>query len=628
MLIGYFKRNRQIVLTALIITLGMQSLRMVYPLVIWHRPSTANLLYLVLTLSLFTPILLRILNHRTTGFLLIAGLGLSRVAEFISHNPTYDLWASMMGVGLFMLHLPLLFRMRQRSIPNMLGLALGLALDTLIQGLLWTNHLGAEGSLLATILLLAIVGSTIALANLERKAIDDPLTDRSWASALLLIFLGPFFFLQLLALQNQGFVSMMSGASLPGAFVIVSFGNLALITGLQLGFSQRRRPILLTILVSLSLLYSILMINALEGTLILGVPLMQMAFGWGLARIAIASTPGKTVYLIRSSIAIGIGQVLMLVLFLISFGHLVFVNGLPKEVVLPIVALLTVSILIFADRRARQNQASSGNYAPVFILGSIIFLLSGLHMLLSAPPRSPSRSPELPVGVMTFNIHSAISHEFSQDPELIAQVIEASGAKIIAIQEISRGWIMSGTIDLVSWLSKRLSMDAVFQAAADPLWGNAILSSYPIVDSGSGALPQAGATVPRGYLWAKIDSGASKPLFVLNTHLHHLSDQSEVRLAQIPALLAIWGNRSHAILLGDLNAVPGSAEINLFQQAGLIDAWTEAGLGNGLTIPSTNPQARIDWIWHTSDLVVIETQTIASTASDHLPVIAVFDQVE
>ena len=628
MLISYFKRHRQIVLTALTITLGMQSLRMVYPLVIWHRPSTTNALYLVLTLSLFTPIVLRILQYRTAGFLLISGLALSRVAEIVSHNAIYDLWASILGVGFFMLSLPLLFRMRQRSLSNMLGLALGLAFDALIQGYFWTNHLGAEGSLVAMILLLAIVGSTIVLANSEKVAIESPLTGRTWRSAWLFVLLGPFFFLQLLALQNQGFVSIMSSASLPQAFVIISFGNLALIAGMLIGFAQRRRLFFRAILISSLLLISILLLNSLEGFLILGVPLMQIAFGWGLARIALASTPGKARYLITSSISIGLGQALMLVLFLISFGHLIFVNVLPKEIVLPIVALLTAIILIASDRHTRQNQMPSSSHAPVLNLGLAFFLLSGLHLLLSATPSPPSKPPELQVGVMTYNIHSAISHDFGQDPEAIARVIEASGAEIIAIQEISRGWIMSGTIDLVSWLGKRLEMDAVFQGTADPLWGIAILSRYPIVDSGFGALPKAGAQVQRGYLWAKIDAGASEPLFILNTHLHHLSDQPEVRLAQIPVLLDIWGDISHAILLGDLNAVPGSAEIDLFHQAGLIDAWAEVGRGSGLTSPSNDPQARIDWIWHTSDLLAMEAQTISSTASDHLPLVVIFDQAD
>jgi endonuclease/exonuclease/phosphatase family metal-dependent hydrolase len=157
------------------------------------------------------------------------------------------------------------------------------------------------------------------------------------------------------------------------------------------------------------------------------------------------------------------------------------------------------------------------------------------------------------------------------------------------------------------------------------MWGNAILTRYPIMDYGSGVLPLAGSTLGRGYLWAKFDVGAQQPIQIIATHLHHLGNEGYVRLAQVPVLLEYWDHAPRSVILGDLNAVPDSEEMDLIRQAGLIDSWIEAGSGAGYTFNSFDRFQRIDWIWHTEDLVALDVEVISSTASDHLPVIITLD---
>jgi endonuclease/exonuclease/phosphatase family metal-dependent hydrolase len=229
---------------------------------------------------------------------------------------------------------------------------------------------------------------------------------------------------------------------------------------------------------------------------------------------------------------------------------------------------------------------------------------------------------------MTYNIHSAVSYYRGQELEAVAEVIESSGSDIVALQEVSRGWIMSGGIDMVAWLSERLGMESVFTGTADRLWGVAILSRYPIIESGSGPLPGLDALIPRGYIWAKVDVGAPSPLFIINTHLHHVSDREDVRIAQVSTLLEIWDTSERTILLGDMNARPGSEEMNMIAHSGFLDAWAEAGTGSEYTLPAHIPSVRVDWIWYTLDLQSIETQVLSTTASDHLPVLATIDYLE
>jgi endonuclease/exonuclease/phosphatase family metal-dependent hydrolase len=161
----------------------------------------------------------------------------------------------------------------------------------------------------------------------------------------------------------------------------------------------------------------------------------------------------------------------------------------------------------------------------------------------------------------------------------------------------------------------------VMGPATDPVSGNAILSRYPILDGGYGDLPLLNALVGRGYVWAHLDLGAGETLWVICTHLD--SGDAEVRIGQVAALLERWPARPRTILLGDINAGPSSREIEMLLDAGYLDAWPETGHGPGSTYAN---RVRIDWIFHSADLLAGEVAAMESQASDHLPVVATIDR--
>src|SRR5690606_1310461 len=95
------------------------------------------------------------------------------------------------------------------------------------------------------------------------------------------------------------------------------------------------------------------------------------------------------------------------------------------------------------------------------------------------------------VKVMSFNIAHGMGMDGQVDLERTAQVIEGSGATIVALQEVDRYFSdRSFYMDQVEWLSERLGMYAAFganlnQAPDNPerpnrQYGNATLSTYPI----------------------------------------------------------------------------------------------------------------------------------------------------
>jgi endonuclease/exonuclease/phosphatase family metal-dependent hydrolase len=164
----------------------------------------------------------------------------------------------------------------------------------------------------------------------------------------------------------------------------------------------------------------------------------------------------------------------------------------------------------------------------------------------------------------------------------------------------------------------------VFGPTVDDMWGNAVISRYPIVESSVARLPEAPVTLyARNYVRAVIDIGAGERLTVIATHLTHVDDEGavEARQAQAAALIAAWAGQPRSLVLGDLNAEPGDPDLESLRRAGLVDAMVSAGgPGPGYTSTARVPSRRIDTVWLSPDLFARELVTGTSRASDHLPV--------
>ena len=316
-----------------------------------------------------------------------------------------------------------------------------------------------------------------------------------------------------------------------------------------------------------------------------------------------------------------------MVLFLaLSFAYYLALDmalPIPRDS-FPAIAAGILGILITAGAfQNRSRSATTWEHSGTIAAGILVLIPLVCWMLWRIPPE-PSKPNDFPIKVMTYNIHSGYNVDGNQDFETIAQVIEESGADIIGLQEVSRGRLMDGAVDMTGWLSRRLGMQALFQGTEEPIWGNALLTRYPIIESGKVELPLEGTTMLRGYLWAKIDVGSDEPLLVIVTHLHHIVADSQVRMVQVPVILEFWDEREQTILLGDLNADPPTAEMKLIATADMVDSWTGSGEGDGFTYYAIDPHKRIDYLWISSDLEVLEIEVIQTSASDHLPVVGEF----
>ena len=343
----------------------------------------------------------------------------------------------------------------------------------------------------------------------------------------------------------------------------------------------------------------------------------------------VVGTPGMAVLLFdliagRSpvesrTIAPGAAGLVMLSLLYLTYGRFDQRFGPAEEVVyLAAIGLLVASCLAIA-RRGRTAPAS-----PFWRewLGGLLFaaaLTVAAFRLLAPPSASSAIETEGPIRIMTYNLHQGFDIDGRLDPAGLAEVIERESPDVLALQEVVRGWLVTGGLDLHGWMRRRLGLAGRFAGTADPQWGNALLSRLPIRAAVYHPLPPADLPLRRGVLDVRVGTRRGDLRF-LCLHLHHAEADDAIRVRQVEALLDIWGGSPGTVLLGDFNAVAGSGAIRLLRDAGLHDASEMlASSGRGTTTSLDGRQ--IDWIFATTDLAFESTTMRYSRASDHLPVI-------
>ncbi|HZM41099.1 MAG TPA: endonuclease/exonuclease/phosphatase family protein [Acidimicrobiales bacterium] len=272
-----------------------------------------------------------------------------------------------------------------------------------------------------------------------------------------------------------------------------------------------------------------------------------------------------------------------------------------------------------ADRRYR---------VPAFVL-LLLALFATVVAGTGTAAGVPGAPPPRPLRVATFNIHHGVGLDNVLDLERIAATVESTGVEVVGLQEVDVHFgARSDFVDQANWLADRLGMYVVFGANLnlDPLsagaprrqYGTAILSEHRIRESTNTLLPRPEGGEQRGLLEAHIRV-RGLPVTVYNTHLQH--DSQVERLAQIATIRdIIAGVDESVVVLGDLNATPGSPEIaNLTED--LVDSWVTAGVGDGFTYDAATPHARIDYVMSSGDVVARTAAVVTADASDHLPVV-------
>jgi endonuclease/exonuclease/phosphatase family metal-dependent hydrolase len=254
-------------------------------------------------------------------------------------------------------------------------------------------------------------------------------------------------------------------------------------------------------------------------------------------------------------------------------------------------------------------------------------LAAGL-LLLAACAAPPAGEPQR-LRLLSYNIHHGEGTDGIYDLERIARLVAELDPDLVALQEVDQGTRRASGVFQADELARLTGMDGRFGRAIDYSggeYGEAVLSRLPLRAVEALALPASPGHEERCALLVELD-GPAGPFRFVATHLDHTPDDAD-RVAQVEAVLARLADRPDlpTVLIGDLNAVPGSAPLAL-----LGPEWLDAPLAAGAadpTYPSAGPERRIDHVllrpaarWRVLEARVVPEEV----ASDHRPLLVVVE---
>lgn len=414
---------------------------------------------------------------------------------------------------------------------------------------------------------------------------------------------GPYLFVQLTLLANLGRLELLTG--LP---------PLAIELGAAVGFTAALALLVLDIpratagVLGLAAVAVLVPIGALGAPGLVALIVAQAGLALGLAAAFASERRGAA----RVHALAGLGALTL-------FAHVfVFYSYRDRvDFLWPVAVALVVAPGLLARGRVTVRTLRPAIAAAATILAAMA--------VASVPPAAthPVAAAGPDVTVLTYNLHQGLDYWSVPAAAALADRIESANADLVALQEVNRGWDLSGGIDLYRYLRWRLPQ---YQAAYGPmdtaLFGNAILSRFAITETGFGTLPHLNSALLRGYVWANV-AAPSGPVLIVSTHFTAYEGFDEERIAQADAYSAFWAKRPRSILAGDYNSHPEDVSVTRLIGAGLVDAPAAVGLGKEFTYSSGDPRERIDYIFTSPDIQALSARIPEGTASDHRPVLVV-----
>jgi endonuclease/exonuclease/phosphatase family metal-dependent hydrolase len=587
----------------------------------------AVLIFLLFLAGFAAPLIRHLVGWRRGVCVLAGALAILRLAEQLAATPDVRLAVEIAGVAIWLCLLPILavpFGASSRDSKSGragIGILLGLTIATAVNGAFKSLDPSFSSELAPLLVTFALTCLQLVLVL---WLIRSPEVGESPGGPSISTWcIGPVLALEVLLFQNLARHTVLMDWSLPAVFAWLSTANLLALGVATLWSRHRAKQSRWTLLIAVAALLGCVVpiehpawsvFTAWAGPIAVAVLLVEaLSFG----------TSGW-----RGWLSAGLG---LLAVPLVLFGWYAHYE-LPLPVPQWSIPLFAAGLVALAPH-LRQPPAGAdlgsghpGAALPARLRDSPIELVAiGLAALLLLLPLyvqftwntpKPRLHEETPLRVATYNIHQGFDLRGQPSLEEIAEQLEAKQPQIIALQEVPRGWVVNGSFDALSWLAQRLDMFVAWGPAADPLWGNAILSRYPIIDVDNRPMPNnAHLRFDRAYLLVTVEVGSER-IQVVATHLHHIEREPQHRLPQVRALLEGIDWSVPTVLLGDLNAQPHHRELRL-----LFDSGLSGGDAPVPTYPSNRPRRQLDYILVTSHFVLENVEAIETTASDHRPLI-------
>ena len=507
------------------------------------------------------------------------------------------------GVSLFLVVLPLaVMDIRKSMCANhfLCGLVLAMAMDTTLQTFYHTWDYIWQRDYLSLTLTITIAIATIYCVWKRKKQQEPQLLCIPW-------WIASYFAVQTILLHNIAFVAAATTSSIFIASSVILVADALAIC--VLFFPVKTTMRIPMVAITLCSVYCLLNEQLVFPALIVA----QISSNYLLRMYLEHKVPQKeNIYFsYATTLFICVLYALTILLYQLHYE-----SPLPFSNIWLFIAPLAI-VALFPINQKQQHTRSD---TTATVVGTI--LIAMILVMVFGALQSQAKEDVLPKAqfkMVCYNIHEAVNAKGQLDPEAIAQIIEQNQAQVVLLQEVGRGWPISGMIDLAHWFQHRLQMKMVYAPAASVQFGNAILSNIKMNEKSHKMLPQGTGSMKRSYVHVRLQVGKQQ-VHVVNAHLQHKKKNTLVRIQQINALLNDWNVTPYTIIAGDLNAQPNSEEMKLFSPKRWISAQDVTGYKYPFTFEKgKNARSRIDWILGSKDLLFHDFYIIKSDASDHLP---------
>lgn len=171
------------------------------------------------------------------------------------------------------------------------------------------------------------------------------------------------------------------------------------------------------------------------------------------------------------------------------------------------------------------------------------------------------------VKVLSYNIYHGETSG-SYDFDIIANLINKLNPDLVGLQEVDKNTNRTNQIDLARELGSKTGMNSVFCKAIDfdnGEYGVAILTRNKFFNQKKEALPYTKGNEPRMLQSVETTITSGDTIVFFNTHLDYKPNSLD-RIKQAKQINeATISSKYPAVLTGDLNDVPGSDCINIFE---------------------------------------------------------------
>ena len=543
--------------------------------------------------------------NRSFVVALVSVVCVARLASQLAVEPLLLLAVASVGVVVAGLTIPAIALVHGGRITGV-GLVLGGAIDIAIMGGRHTMDLTRSTSLAGIAIVVgASVLALLALAGEQQTSGFGRQSPPVPAAAAFAI--GPWLALHLTVTGNMGFIGSVTQFSLGAATAVAGVGAAMALAWAAPGQNPPHPAAAASVATA-----ALFLLGSAEG-------------GWAAFLIVVASIAAggavtgafdreTSAPRERVAWAAGAGMVAgflgLIVVYLPVAGF-----GVDSRWTLGILALPLMGAGIACI--PTQSRAQAAWPVPAVVAG-LLLVIPGF-LLISGEDTDPESLAGDPF-VLTYNMRHGFGVDGAMALESMARIIESVDPDIVALQEVSRGWVATGGVDMVAWLEHRLGMPVIFAPSADRQWGVALATRLPTANPLVVPLGGDDEGLARAALDVPVDISTEQALRVIVTQLHQIASEQGIRQRQVNDLLVAWGAVPRTLVIGDLGAGPEDAITSQLRDAGLLDAGRLID-GSPATWPAFDPLVQLDYIWHTRDLALSVVRVLPLVASDHLAVL-------